>query len=88
MVHDAFRCNRLLLRIQAPISRTGSTPIMQISVDVTEEMRREAELRELPIIDYVEILLERGRQALQDDSVLSNAIERIRALRATTPKCG
>ena len=57
---------------------------MQISVEVTDELRREAESRGLPLIDYVEFLVDRGRRAIQDESTLSGAIERIRALRATT----
>ncbi|HEU5349960.1 MAG TPA: hypothetical protein VFU55_00065 [Terracidiphilus sp.] len=57
---------------------------MQISVEVTEELRGEAESRGLPLIDYVEFLVDRGRRVLQDESTLSGAIERIRALRATT----
>ena len=54
---------------------------MQFSVDVTDEMRREAETRGLPIIDYVELLIEKGRHSLTEGAVFSNAIERIRALR-------
>ncbi len=56
---------------------------MQISVDVTDELRREAESRGLPVIDFVEMLIAKGRQAMQDESAVSSAIERIRALRAT-----
>ena len=37
---------------------------MQVSVDVSDDMRREAESRGLPIIDYVELLVEKGRQAM------------------------
>jgi hypothetical protein len=61
---------------------------MQISVDVTDEMRREAESRGLPIIDYVDFLIAKGRQAMTEDAVVSSAIERIRALRpkALTPR--
>jgi hypothetical protein len=54
---------------------------MQVSIDVTNEMRREAESRGLPIIDYVELLIEKGRQAMPADASVSSAIERIRALR-------
>lgn len=57
---------------------------MQISIEVTEEMRREAESRGLPLIDYVEMLMERGRQAIQEPSAVSSAIARIRSLRAGT----
>ena len=54
---------------------------MQVSVDVTDEMRREAEARGLPIIDYIELLMEKGRAALNTGTAVSSAIERIRALR-------
>lgn len=57
---------------------------MQISVEVTDEMRREAESRGLPVIDYVDLLVARGRRVLQDEATLSGALERIRALRAST----
>jgi hypothetical protein len=53
---------------------------MQVSVDVSDAMRREAESRGLPIIDYVELLVEKGRQAMGEGAVLSSALERIRAL--------
>jgi hypothetical protein len=54
---------------------------MQVPVDVTDEIRSEAEARGVPIVDYVEMLVARGRQALEENSHLSSAIERIRALR-------
>ncbi len=53
---------------------------MQVSVDVTDEMRREAEARGLPIIDYVELLIDKGRQSLGEGTALLSAMERIRAL--------
>lgn len=47
-------------------------------------MRQEAESRGLPLVDYVEMLMARGRQATQEPPAVSSAIERIRALRAGT----
>ncbi|MGB6974955.1 MAG: hypothetical protein WBD67_09755 [Terracidiphilus sp.] len=61
---------------------------MQIPVEVTDEMRKEAELRGLPVFDYVGFLIARGRRAIQDENTLSGAIERIRALHATTDPRG
>lgn len=61
---------------------------MQVSVDVTDEMRREAEARDLPVIDYVEMLIAKGRRVLDDDPAVASAIERIRALRASAPRAG
>jgi hypothetical protein len=56
---------------------------MQIAVEITDEIRREAESRGMPVIDYVELLMAKGQRALVDESAVTSAIERIRALRAT-----
>lgn len=56
---------------------------MQVPVEVSVEMRQEAESRGLPVIDYVEMLVERGRQAVKEDTTVTSAIERIRALRSS-----
>jgi len=37
---------------------------MQITVQVSEEMRREAEARGLPVIDFYTMLIDRGRDAV------------------------
>jgi hypothetical protein len=55
---------------------------MQVSVDVTDAMRREAESRGLPVVDYIELLMEKGRAALSGGAAVTSAIERIRALRS------
>ena len=59
---------------------------MQVSVEVTDEMRREAEARGLPIVDFVENLVARGLEDLRDRSQVNSAIERIRALRSPAPR--
>jgi hypothetical protein len=59
---------------------------MQVSVDVTDEMRREAESRGIPIIDFVDFLIAKGRQAMVDGAAVSSAMERIRALRPKTQR--
>jgi hypothetical protein len=56
---------------------------MQVPVEVTAEIRSEAEARGLPIVDYIELLVARGRQALQGSENVNSALERIRALRMT-----
>jgi len=61
---------------------------MQISVEVTDDLRKETESRGLPLIDYVELVVTRGRRAIQDETTLSGAIARIRALRARTDSRG
>lgn len=54
---------------------------MQVSVQVTDEMRREAEIRGIPVIDYLDLVIQKGRQYLNEGPALSSAMERIRALR-------
>jgi hypothetical protein len=54
---------------------------MQVSVEITDEMHREAEIRGIPVIDYLDLVILKGRQYLNESPVLSNAMERIRALR-------
>jgi hypothetical protein len=54
---------------------------MQVTVTVSDAIVREAGARGLPIIDYVESLIDRGVAAVSAPPVLSSAIERIRALR-------
>ncbi len=61
---------------------------MQVSVEVTDEMSREAENRKMPLIDYVELLIGRGRRMLDDDPAFVRAVERIRALRVSASMPG
>lgn len=58
---------------------------MQVLVDVTDEMRREAESRGLAIVDYIELVIEKGRVVLSSGMAVTSAIERIRALRSGDP---
>jgi hypothetical protein len=55
---------------------------MQVTVTISDAIVREAGVRGLPIIDYVETLIDRGQAAAAAPPVLSSAIERIRALRS------
>ncbi len=55
---------------------------MQVTVTVSDAIVREAGVHGLPVIDYVESLIDRGRAAESAPPVLSSAIDRIRALRA------
>jgi hypothetical protein len=57
-------------------------PIKQVTVTISDAIVREAGVRGLPIIDYVESLIDRGQAAESAPPVLSSAIDRIRALRA------
>jgi hypothetical protein len=55
---------------------------MQITIEVTDEIRREADFRGLPIIDFVESLIARGLHPELDRPVVKSAMERIRELRS------
>jgi hypothetical protein len=74
--------HHLIFCMIAPMNLVRSAPTMQIAVDVTEEMRREAESRGMPVIDYVELLIAKGQEVLQEGAAVTSAIERIRALRS------
>ncbi len=58
---------------------------MQITVTVSDEIVREAGDRGLPVIDFVESLIDKGLAASPERPVLDSAIERIRALRSALP---
>ena len=56
-------------------------PAMQITVTVSDEIIREAGARGLPVIDFLESLIDKGMSAAKDRPVLTDAMDRIRALR-------
>jgi hypothetical protein len=56
---------------------------MQITVTVSDEIVREAGSRGLPVIDFLESLIDKGMSAVKERPVLNDAMERIRALRST-----
>ena len=58
---------------------------MQVMVEVTDEIRREAEKRSLPVVDFVDTLVRKGMEAIQGRVSFDSAIERIRALRSAAP---
>jgi hypothetical protein len=57
---------------------------MQVTVTVSDAIVREAGVRGLPVIDFVESLIDKGMSAAQGRPVLDSAMERIRALRAAS----
>lgn len=61
---------------------------MQITVTVSDAVVREAGARGLAVIDFVESLIDKGMAGAKERPVLSNAIERIRALRSATGEGG
>jgi hypothetical protein len=56
---------------------------MQVTVEVTDEIRREAEARGIPVVDFVESLVSKGLDVELARPAVMSAIERIRALRLT-----
>jgi hypothetical protein len=57
---------------------------MQITVTVSDLVVREAGVRSLPVIDFVESLIDKGMTVSKELPVLNSAMERIRALRSST----
>jgi len=59
---------------------------MQISVTVSDAIVREAGARGLPVVDFIESLIDKGMLGAaesREKPVLTSAIDRIRALRST-----
>jgi acyl-CoA hydrolase len=54
---------------------------MQVTVTVSDEIVREAGLRGLPVIDFVESLIDKGLAGPSSRPELNHAMERIRTLR-------
>jgi len=57
--------------------------IMQITLTISDEIVREAGVRGMAVIDFVESLVDKGMSISKEKPVLNSAIERIRALRST-----
>ena len=56
---------------------------MQITLTVSDAIVREAGTRGLPVVDYLEMLIDKGMAASREPPAMSDAIERIRALSRT-----
>lgn len=56
---------------------------MQITLTISDDIVREAGVRNMPVIDFVESLVDKGLSVARERPVMSSAIERIRALRST-----
>lgn len=61
---------------------------MQITVTVSDAVAREAGARGLAVVEFVESLIDKGMMAAKERPVLSDAIERIRALRSSAGEGG
>jgi hypothetical protein len=57
---------------------------MQITLTISDEIVREAGLRNLPVVDFVESLIDKGLATEKEPKLLSNAMERIRVLRSSS----
>jgi hypothetical protein len=64
------------------MNRAGELQAMQVTVTVSDAIIREAGVRGLPVVDFVESLIDKGLTVAAEHPVLDNAIERIRALRS------
>ena len=60
------------------------TPIMQITVTVSDEVVREAGARGMPVIDFIESLIDSGIRTAKGRPTVDDAIERIRAIRTVS----
>ncbi len=54
---------------------------MQVTVTVSDAIVREAGIRSLSVVEFVESLIDKGMDASQGRPVLDSSMERIRALR-------
>ncbi len=61
---------------------------MQLTVTISDEIMREAEARGLPLVDFVDLLIDKGLVEVRERNTVSSAIERIRALRTPPPAFG
>jgi hypothetical protein len=65
------------------MNENGGTVTMQITITISDAIVREAGTRGLPVIDFVESLIDKGLVEQKERPVLNSAMERIRALRST-----
>jgi hypothetical protein len=66
------------------MNTSGEMPLMQIYVTVPDEVLREANTRNVEIVEFVEKLITKGLAATLDRTSVDSAIDRIRALRPPT----
>ena len=58
---------------------------MQLAVTISDEVVLLAEAHSMPVVDFVKMLIDEGLAQIGKRDTVSNAIERIRALRAVPP---
>lgn len=54
---------------------------MMLTLAVSDEVVREAQVRGVPVVDFVDMLIDKGLGVVLERPALMTAIERIRALR-------
>jgi hypothetical protein len=79
-------CILLLICRRLPMKAGGSRLTMQVTVTVSDAIVREAGNRGLPVVDFVESLIDKGMSGTTERPGLTSAIERIRALRSVGQK--
>jgi hypothetical protein len=68
------------------MNRAGKTSLMFVNIEVSDEICHQAESRAIPLVDFVETLIDKGLAAEMERNSVSAAIERIRALRSFSPE--
>jgi hypothetical protein len=58
---------------------------MMITIPISDAIVRQAQDREQPIEEFIEMLIDRGLESLVGRPVLESAMDRIRNLRFPTP---
>jgi hypothetical protein len=58
---------------------------MQITITISDEIVRQAQERNMEVLEFVESLIDNGLNKVVERPVLNSAIDRIRALRSTVP---
>ena len=74
------RSRALFLRADSPMNLKRGAPTMQVTVTISDAIVREAGARGLPVVEFVESLIDKGLSAARGRPVLDSAMERIRAL--------
>ncbi len=70
------------------MNRAGEFKAMQVTVTVSDALLREADRRGMPVVQFVESLIDKGMTAGAEAPVLDSAIDRIRRLRAASVSLG
>lgn len=64
----------------------GGLSAMQVQIIVSDKIIRAAQDRNTGVLEFVEMLIDKGYDDVMQHPVLNNAMDRIRALRASDKK--